>query len=76
MASRAYGRRVGAVLVALGLLVAPSAGEAEDSILTWGDNLPASLDPHTVYDVPAAFPRLNVYDSLLRYVGNPPEIKP
>ena len=61
-------------LAALAIL-APPAGAA-DTVLKWGDNLAPSLDPHALSDVPAAFSRLNMYDSLLRVVGNPPEIKP
>jgi len=52
------------------------AGQAADTVLKWGDNLSPSVDPHALSDVPSAFTRLNMYDSLLRVVGNPPEIKP
>jgi len=44
--------------------------------LRWGGNLSRSLDPHTVYDVPSAFTRVNLYDTLFEYAGNPPEPKP
>jgi len=62
-----------AVLAAVG---SPGSASAADTVLKWGDNLAPSLDPDALSDVPAAFSRLNVYDSLLRVVGNPPEIKP
>lgn len=60
----------------LGALSGAVPARAQSDVLKWGDNLPATLDPHAVYDVPSAFPRLNAYDSLLRYVGNPPDLKP
>jgi peptide/nickel transport system substrate-binding protein len=66
----------GAAALALGTLTAAGPARAEDTVLKWGDNLPQSIDPHAVYDVPAGFIRLNAYDTLLRYEGNPPEIKP
>ncbi|MBV8166592.1 MAG: ABC transporter substrate-binding protein [Alphaproteobacteria bacterium] len=66
-----------AALAALAWVAAPQAGRAaDDTVLKWGDNLAPSLDPHALSDVPSAFSRLNMYDSLLRVVGNPPEIKP
>src|SRR5690606_12218947 len=34
------------------------------------------LDPHVKYDLNATFFTLNMYDGLLRYQGNPPEIVP
>jgi peptide/nickel transport system substrate-binding protein len=34
------------------------------------------LDPHVKYDLNATFFTLNMYDNLLRYQGNPPEIVP
>jgi peptide/nickel transport system substrate-binding protein len=66
----------GVLVGALAALATPAPLSAADTVLKWGDNLSPSLDPHALSDVPAAFPRLNVYDSLLRVVGNPPEIKP
>src|SRR5688500_1419830 len=53
---------------------------------SWGAGVPAKLvstwnafdilDPHVKYDVPAAAFNLNMYDNLLRYQGNPPEMVP
>ena len=63
--------------VALALAVALAAGPAHaQSVMVWGDNLPANLDPHALYDVPSSFIQLNVYDNLYRYEGNPPQLKP
>ncbi len=62
-----------AVLLGLALATAPAAAQ---NVLVWGDNLPANLYPHALYDVPSSFIQLNVYDNLLRYEGNPPQLKP
>lgn len=51
-----------------------AAGEQTRFVATW--NAPDILDPHVKYDVGAAAFNLNIYDNLLRYQGNPPEIVP
>lgn len=56
--------------------MSPLAAAADNDELVWGDTLPKGLDPHVVYDVPMQFYMLNVYDTLYRYVGNPPELVP
>jgi len=70
----------GAARVALVALAVSSTlsgrARAEDTVLKWGDNLTVSIDPHALYDTNIAFIRLNAYDTLFRYDGNPPEIKP
>jgi peptide/nickel transport system substrate-binding protein len=43
-------------------------------VSTW--NAPDIMDPHVKYDVGAAAFNLNIYDNLLRYQGNPPEVVP
>ncbi|MFN7594601.1 MAG: ABC transporter substrate-binding protein, partial [bacterium] len=57
------------------LFVAPNAG-AQQRPLVWGDTLPATLDPHAIFDVPSQFVLLNAYDGLYRYQGNPPRLVP
>lgn len=71
------------LLAAAMLALAPAAdtqrqahAQAQQRPLVWGDNLPASLDPHALFDVPSQFVLLNVYDGLYRYQGNPPELVP
>jgi len=65
------------LVLALALAVALGAGPAHaQSVMVWGDNLPANVDPHALYDVPSSFIQLNVYDNLYRYEGNPPLLKP
>jgi peptide/nickel transport system substrate-binding protein len=55
---------------------APGARASQPGVLTTGDNLPANLDPHQIFDVPMQFYSLNAYDNLYRYEGNPPQLKP
>lgn len=64
--------------LALGLLAAPTPPQAQQdkNVLVWGDTLPAGLDPHAIFDVPMQFILLNMYDTLYRYSGNPPELQP
>ena len=61
--------------VALALSAAEPAKAAGEALI-WGDQLPAGLDPHAIYDVPMQFILLNAYDGLYRYTGNPPELVP
>ena len=63
--------------LALGLAAPLTASAQQDkNVLVWGDQLPAGLDPHAIFDVPMQFILLNAYDTLYRYVGNPPELQP
>jgi len=62
-------------LLAAAVAVAGSAAQAETSIV-WGEGTPKGLDPHVVYDVPMQLYMLNAYDSLYRYIGNPPVLTP
>ena len=64
---------------ALGLLVLTAPGYAQGpkaGTLVFGDNLPANLDPHQIFDVPMQVYSLNAYDNLYRYERNPPQIEP
>jgi len=67
---------LGAIALTVGLLAGGPAKAGSNDILVWGDNLPKSLDPHAVFDVPMQFYMLNVYDGLYRYQGNPPKLEP
>src|SRR5215210_1956178 len=66
----------GAVAIVAVAIAAPDARAAEPGTLVTGDNLPANLDPHQIFDVPMQLYSLNTYDNLYRYLGNPPELKP
>ncbi|MGF1526153.1 MAG: ABC transporter substrate-binding protein [Candidatus Competibacterales bacterium] len=65
-----------ALALAMGFVPAATSYAQDEDVLVWGDTLPASLDPHVVFDVPMQFILLNVYDGLYRYQGNPPELVP
>ncbi|MEI8154593.1 MAG: ABC transporter substrate-binding protein, partial [Hyphomicrobiales bacterium] len=69
---------VATILAGLALsAVAPTQLTAQDkNTLVWGDTLPAGLDPHAIFDVPMQFILLNAYDTLYRYIGNPPDLQP
>ncbi len=51
------------------------AQRKQDEIV-WADQLPGSLDPHAVFDVPMQGYMINVYDTLYAYEGNPPKLVP
>jgi peptide/nickel transport system substrate-binding protein len=55
----------------------PAAGAVEQNaklVITWSSF--DTMDPHVKQDVSAAAFNLNIYDNLVRYQGNPPEIVP
>ncbi len=66
----------GAAAVAAIALLAPPASAAQPGVLVTGDNLPANVDPHQIFDVPMQLYSLNTYDNLYRYEGNPPQLQP
>ena len=71
--------RLRATLLTAAIAVSPliaSPAQAQQRPLVWGDTLPATLDPHTIFDVPSQFVLLNAYDGLYRYQGNPPQLVP
>src|SRR5499426_3807150 len=65
-----------AVLAALIAVTPPAAEAGPPGVLVTGDNLPANVDPHQIFDVPMQFYSLNTYDNLYRYQGNPPKLEP
>ena len=69
-------RIAGGAAVAGLLALAPPANAAAPGVLVSGDNLPANLDPHQIFDVPMQLYSLNTYDNLYRYQGNPPKLEP
>lgn len=58
----------------LGSSSAWAAGERTKFVATWSTS--DILDPHVKYDGSTTAFSLNLYDNLLRYQGNPPEIIP
>ena len=79
---RSFLANLGASALALVGLASPSpllrrswaAGTTAKLVSTW--NAFDVLDPHVKYDVSAAAFNLNIYDNLLRYQGNPPQLVP
>jgi peptide/nickel transport system substrate-binding protein len=79
---RSFLKSLGAGVLAVAGVTSPTpllhdSGAAANTtklVSTW--NAFDILDPHVKYDVPAAAFNLNMYDNLLRYQGNPPEIVP
>ena len=70
-------KSIAAMALLAGLLgTATPVLAAQPGVLVTGDNLPANLDPHQIFDVPMQLYSLNAYDNLYRYEGNPPELKP
>ncbi|CAN5444682.1 ABC transporter substrate-binding protein [soil metagenome] len=70
---------------ATGALAAPSsgarrvitAGQAANNVLVYGSGQDISnLDPHTGHDYSIAWGQKAVYDSILRYTGNPATLAP
>jgi peptide/nickel transport system substrate-binding protein len=71
----AIGRR-GALALATAAAFAPTArAEAGKRFITANNSGYDTLDPHTVFDIGRIGSRLNLYDCLVRWVGNPPELK-
>ena len=57
-----------------GMALAQAPGARTRFVATW--NAADILDPHVKYDGSTTAFSLNLYDNLLRYQGNPPEIVP
>ena len=69
-------RLMAGAVAAMATMVFAPASQAQQRPLVWGDTLPATLDPHAIFDVPSQFVLLNAYDGLYRYQGNPPQLIP
>jgi peptide/nickel transport system substrate-binding protein len=54
----------------------PQVRAATPGVLVTGDNLPANLDPHQIFDVTMQLYSLNAYDNLYLYEGTTRELKP
>ena len=63
-------------LAATAALATIPAAHADPNVLVNAEPLPASLDPHQLYDVTMQTYLLNTYDTLYRYEANPPVLQP
>lgn len=66
------------VFVALAALTLTRSATAQElgknDVLNWGESAPDTLDPHTLLTYANAYTKLNLYDTLYRTVGNPPQL--
>lgn len=69
---------MGASAVAIGALMngRVALADRKPDELIWTDNLPGSLDPHALSDVPMQGYMINVYDTLYVNKENPPKLLP
>lgn len=66
---------MGLIFFSGALAIGQVTGKGEKFI--WGHGTPYdNLDPHLVFDMSRIATRINMYDSLYRWEGNPPEIVP
>ena len=65
--------------IALASLTASSV-LAEDlgpsEVMHWGEGVADTLDPHTTRSTTDVTAKINLYDGLYRYQGNPPDLIP
>ena len=77
---RAYARRAGlftaAMLLAVGTMAALQTSDAKNRFVLANNSKFETLDPHMTYDRARVGYRINLYDSLLRWVDNPPKLIP
>ena len=69
-------REAGALSLAALLAMGMKVEAATPGVLVRSDNQPQNLDPHQVFDVPMMGYSLNTYDTLYRYLDNPPKMTP
>jgi len=65
-----------AVLALGGLAAAPGPAEAGGKFVFANSSPYDTLDPHAIFDVGRVASRLNLYDGLLRWEDNPPQLMP
>lgn len=65
-----------AALAVGGLAAAPDMAEAKNKFIFANSSAYDSLDPHVIFDVGRVASRINLYDGLLRWEDNPPQLEP
>jgi ABC-type transport system substrate-binding protein len=58
------------------MIAAPGAAEAQSKFVFANSSAYDTLDPHAVFDVGRVASRLNLYDGLMRWEDNPPQLQP
>ena len=75
--ARALGRLAVAAAIAVGGVAGTAGLASADGKFVFANSSPYdTLDPHAVFDVGRVASRLNLYDGLLRWQGNPPKLEP
>lgn len=66
------------MLSAAFLLATPVPVQAlePNEVMTWAETTPSTFDPHQARSQSDAYGKLNLYDTLYHYVGNPPKLEP
>lgn len=59
-----------------GAFIAPGNVEAKNKFVFANSSPYDTLDPHTVYDVGRVATRINLYDGLMSWMDNPPQLQP
>jgi peptide/nickel transport system substrate-binding protein len=65
-----------AVLAVGGMAAVPAPAEAGGKFVFANSSAYDTLDPHAVFDVGRVASRLNLYDGLMRWQDNPPQLEP
>ena len=68
-------RRGALALAGSAMLASRARAERGRRFVTANNSGYDTLDPHAVFDIGRIGSRLNMYDCLVRWVGNPPELK-
>jgi peptide/nickel transport system substrate-binding protein len=65
-----------AALAISGMAAAPDTAQAKNKFVFANSSAYDTLDPHAVFDVGRVASRLNLYDGLMRWQDNPPQLQP
>ena len=65
-----------AALAVGGIAAEPNIAEAQNKFVFANSSAYDSLDPHAIFDVGRVASRINLYDGLLRWEDNPPQLEP
>ena len=74
--SRSLGAAVAIALTWLPLHSAVAQDLAPNEVMRWGEGVADTLDPHTTRSTTDVTAKINLYDGLYRYEGNPPNLIP
>lgn len=73
---KAGGRLAAAAVVTLGVASLGAPAEAGGKFVFANSSAYDTLDPHAVFDVGRVASRINMYDGLMRWQDNPPQLQP